>query len=80
MPKTPVTELVRKDRYNLLGLTLLNKGIVNDDMLLPRHSEEVCVAVRTSLTSINDVELVKRELQPFSQCFDTCLEVSRFKW
>lgn len=53
--KTPVTKLVCKNSYNFLSLALLNQGIVNDNVLLPWHAEEVGVTVSTSLASVNDI-------------------------
>ena len=59
--------------YHLFGLALLDKSVVDDDVFLPRQSIEVRVAVGTSLTAINDIQLVQWELQPLRQPLDTRL-------
>jgi hypothetical protein len=71
-----VAELVCQDSDNLLGLALLDQRIVDDNVLLPRQTEEVGVAVRTALASINDVELVQRELQLLGQILDALLQLA----
>ena len=53
--EAPVAELVRQDSDDLLGLALLDQGIINDDMLLPGQAEEVGIAVRAALAAVNDV-------------------------
>lgn len=77
MTKAPVTKLVCENSHDLLGFTLLNEGVVDDNVLLPWQTEEVGIAVGASLASINDVELLEREVEALSQPFDAGLECSR---
>ena len=79
MTQLPVTQLVRKNSNNLLGLALLDQGIINDNVLLPGHAEEVSVAVGAALAAINDVQLGKRELELLGQILDAGLELALFK-
>jgi len=51
-----------KHCYNFLGLGLLNKCVVDDDVLLPGHPEEISITMRTSFASVNNIELVKWKL------------------
>lgn len=74
-----MTKFVCKNCDYFLRLALLNESIVDDNMLLPWHAKEVSIAMSTSLTSINYVELGKRELQSFSKAFNTSLQVSRLE-
>lgn len=79
MSQAPVTEFVCENRNDLLCLAFLNQRVVDNDMLLPRQAEEVGVAVCTSLTSINNIELMKRELQAVSQSLNADLQVARLE-
>ena len=79
MSQTPMTKFMCKNCDYFLRLALLNESIVDDNMLLPWHAKEVSIAMSTSLTSINYVELGKRELQSFSKAFNTSLQVSRLE-
>lgn len=63
MTKAPVTELVGENSDNLLGLALLDEGVVDDNVLLPWETEKVGVAVSAALASINDVEFLEREVE-----------------
>lgn len=74
-----MTKFMCKNCDYFLRLALLNESIVDDNMLLPWHAKEVSIAMSTSLTSINYVELGKRELQSFSKAFNTSLQVSRLE-
>lgn len=74
--KLPVTEFVSKDSDDLFRLTLLNKSIVDDNVLLPGETKEIGVGVGASLASINDVELVKRELEAGGKSLDLGLELA----
>lgn len=48
-------------------------------MLLPWQAKEVGIAVCTSLTSINNIELMKGELQAVSQSLNSDLQVARLE-
>lgn len=63
MTKLPVAKLVGKNRDNLLSLALLNEGVINDDVLLPRQTKEIGVAVGAALASVDDIQLVEGELE-----------------
>ena len=76
MRQTPVTQLMTEDCNNFLRFALLDEGIVNDNMLLPWQTKEICVAVCTSLASINDIETLEREFQTLRQCFDSRFQLS----
>jgi hypothetical protein len=68
-----------KNGNDFLCLALLNQSIINDNVLLPRHAEEVGVRMSTSLASIDDIKLMKGELQSLSKTFNTSLQVARLK-
>ena len=74
-----MAELVRENRDNLLGFAFLNEGVVDDDVLLPWEAKEVGVAVGTSLASINNVELLEREVETRSQSLDAGFECARIQ-
>ena len=74
-----MAKFVSKNSDNLLGLALLDQGIVDDNVLLPWHTEEIGITVSTSLAAINNIELVKRELQAFSKALNTSLQVARLE-
>ena len=79
MTELPVTQLVGKNSNNLIGLALLNQSIVDDNVLLPRETKEIGVRVGASLASINDVELVKGELETGGESFNLGLELTIFE-
>ena len=79
VPETPMSKFVCQDCYNLLRLALLDQGVVDDNVLLPWHTKEIGVAVSTSFATINDVQLVERELQALGKCFDASLQLARFE-
>jgi hypothetical protein len=74
--KLPVTQLVSENSNNLLRLALLDKSIVDDNVLLPGETEEIGVGVGASLASINDVELVEGEFEACSESLDLRLELT----
>jgi hypothetical protein len=74
--KLPVTKLVRKNSNNLLRLALLNKSIVDDNVLLPGETKEIGVGVGAALAAVDDVELVQGELEAGGKRLDLCLELA----
>ena len=76
MTKLPVTKLMRKNSNNLLGLALLNKSIVDDNVLLPGETKEIGVGVGAALAAVDDVELVQGELEAGGKRLDLCLELA----
>jgi hypothetical protein len=46
-----------QDGDDLLWLALLKQGVVDDNVLLPRQTIEVSIAVGATLAAINDVQL-----------------------
>lgn len=79
MTKAPVAELVCENCHDLLGLALLDEGVVDDDVLLPWQTKEVGVAVCASLASINNVELLEGEVEALSQALDAGLKCTRIQ-
>lgn len=79
MTQLPVTQLVCKNGNNLLGLALFDQGIVDDNVLLPGHAEEVGVAVGAALAAINDVQLGEGELELLGQILNAALELTLLK-
>ena len=77
--KTPVTKLMSQDGNNLLRLALLNQSIVDNNVLFPRKTIEVGIAVSAALATVDDIQLVKREVQLLSQILNTSLQFARFK-
>ena len=72
----PVTKLVCENCNDLLWLGLLNQSIVDDNVLLPWETKEVSIAVGTALASVDNVELLERELELGSQGLDTRLQLA----
>jgi hypothetical protein len=79
MAKAPVTEFVGEHGHHLLSLTLLNQSVIDDNMLLPRETKEIGVAVGAALASINHVQLMQRELQLLGEILNVGLELAFFK-
>lgn len=71
-----MAELVGQNSDNLLRLALLDQGIIDDDVLLPRQTEEVGIAVSAALATIDDVQLVQRKLQPLGQVLNALLQLA----
>ena len=69
-----MAELVGENSDDLLGLALLNERVVNDNVLLPGETKEVGIAVGAALASINDIELVEREVELLGEALDIVLE------
>jgi hypothetical protein len=67
---------VSKNSNNLIRVALLNESIVDDDVLLPGETKEIGVGVGASLASVNDIELVKRELEAGGESFNLGLELT----
>lgn len=74
-----MAQFMRQDSYDLLGLALLDEGIIDNNVLLPGHSKEIGVAVGAPLTAINHVQLVERELELSSESLDSSLQFSGFQ-
>jgi len=62
----PVTQLVSKNSLDLFGVRLLNQGIVDDNLLLPRQTGEVGVTVSTTLAAIDDLQFRERKVETLS--------------
>lgn len=58
-----MTELVREDGNNFLFLALLNQCVIDDNVLLPRKTEEISVTMRAALTAIDDEQFLEREVK-----------------
>lgn len=74
-----MAQFVSKNSNNLIGLALLNESIVDDNVLLPGETKEIGVGVGASLASINDIELVKGELEASGKSFNLGLELTILK-
>lgn len=74
----PVSQFVCQDSFNLFLCALLQKSVVDDNLLLPdpRQACEVGIAVRTPLASIDDLEFAEREFEFRGEGFDGILELS----
>lgn len=59
----PVAELVSQDGKNFLRFRLFQEGIVDDNVLLPWEAVKECVGVSAALATIDDIQLVKGELE-----------------
>lgn len=62
--------------HHLLRLTLLDQSVVDDNVLLPGQAIEVRIAMRAPLAPINNIKLLEREFQPFSQPLHPSLQRS----
>lgn len=76
MTEFPVAKFMRKDSDNLIRFALLNQGIIDDNVLLPRKTEEISIGVSASLASVDDIELVQGELETGGQSLDLGLELT----
>ena len=74
-----MTQLVTQHSDNLFAVALLYKSVVDDDVLLPGQTKEVCVAVRAALAAVDDEERVEREIEAFGESLDPLLQSSIFK-
>lgn len=79
MAKTPVTKLMGQDSNHFFRLALLNQGIIDNNVLLPRQAVEVGIAVSTALAAIDNIQLVEREIQLLSKSLDASLQITRLK-
>lgn len=79
MTKLPVAQFVSKNSNNLIRLALLDESIVDNNVLLPGETKEIGVGVGASLASINDIELVERELEASGKSFNLGLELTILK-
>lgn len=79
MAKTPVAEFVSQNRSDLLGVTLFDQGIVDDNVLLPRHAKEVGVAVRAALAAINHKQFSQGKLEARGEVLNRSLEIAGFQ-
>ena len=64
MTLLPVAQLVSEDGNDLADFALLNQGIIDDNLVAPGQSVEVRVAVGTALGTIDNVEVLQREVEP----------------
>jgi hypothetical protein len=74
--KLPVAQLVGKNSDNLFSFALLDKSIVDNNVLLPGETKEIGVGVGAALAAIDDVELVQGKLEAGGEGFNTRLEVA----
>lgn len=74
-----MSKLVRQDGNDFIRVRLLDKSIVNDNVLLPRQTIEIGVRVGTALRPINDEEVLQREFMRSSQSIDLGLEFALLK-
>jgi hypothetical protein len=74
--QAPVAEFVGKNGDDLVALALLNQGIVDDNVFLPGQAKEVGIAVGATLAAVNDVQLVKWELELLRQVLDVRLQLA----
>lgn len=74
-----MTEFMAQDSNDLLRLTLLNQRVVDNNVLLPRESIKVGIAMSTALATINHIQLGKREVELLSQILDTSLEITSWE-
>ena len=74
--QAPMTEFVAQYCNDFFRLTLLNERVVNDDMFLPGKPIKVSVTVSTSLATVDDIKLFKRELKSPCQRFHRCLQLA----
>lgn len=79
MAQAPVTKLVAQNCNDLLRFTLLDKGVIYNNVLFPREAVEVGIAVSTPFATINDVQLLKGEVQLLRQILNSSLEFARFQ-
>ena len=79
MPHFPVAQLMRQHGYHLLLLALLDQRVEQDNLLLPRQTREVGIAVRAPFAPVDDLQLAERELEVLRERIDGGLEVARLQ-
>lgn len=76
MSKLPVTKLVSKHCSNLVWGVAFNQSVVENNVLLPGQTKEVGIGMAATLATVDDEELVQRELEVGSKGVDLCLELA----
>ena len=71
-----MSELMAKHSGDFLDVRLLDQGIVDDDLLLPWQTVEICIAVCAPLTTVNDIQLVQWKLEPFGKFLDRASQLA----
>ena len=75
MPK-----LVCQYAHDFFRFALLYQGVIDDNMLLPRQTVKVCVAVSASLAPVDHIERVQRKFQSLSQILNASFQRALFEW
>lgn len=68
-----------QDGDNLIGLALFNQSVVDDDVLFPRQTKEVGIAVGAALATVDNIQFLKGEFQLPSEVLNTGLEYTRLQ-
>jgi hypothetical protein len=71
--EAPVSEFMAQNGDNLLRFALLDKSVINHDMLFPRQSVKISIAMCASLATINDIKLVEGELETLRKALNAGL-------
>lgn len=77
--QAPVAELMAQDSNHLIRLALLDQSIIDHNVLLPRQSIEVGIAMSTALAAIDNIQGMEREVQFLSKRLDPSLQLTRLK-
>ena len=75
----PVAKLVGEDGNDLLDLALLNQGVKDDNVLAPGKAVKVGVAMRATLGTVDNIEVLEGELESCSESLHLSLELSILK-
>ena len=75
-----MSELMAKYGGDFLDVGLLDQGVVDDDLLFPWQTIEICVAVCTPFTTVNDIQFVEWEVEPFGKLLNRRSQLAGFHW
>ena len=77
--QAPVTKLVAQHGNNLFRLALLEQSVVDDNVLLPRQTVKVRVAVGTALAAIDNMQIREWELELLGEVLNASLDSTRLQ-
>lgn len=74
-----MTQFMAQDSNHLFRFTSLEERIIDNNVLLPRQTIEVRIAVSAPLAAIDDVELMQGELELLCELLNTGFDWARLK-
>lgn len=68
----PVAEFMCQNCLDFVRLAFFDQGVEDDDVFAPRQSEEVSVAMRTTLGTVDLIQMLQGELELRRERFSPC--------